>query len=224
MTAIHNGTAGEVYYAKPSPASDAAWDSDDIALVVNPNLSSQFTFENDPTIAYDIYRRAGVSPANTDEIVATVGVSPQAAAAAAIEEAALATAGDVVDEIENRGITTVAVQSGVTNSTTLELVQGDTYDGIGKPLLGFTVTKDYTDGWTATITIRDEDDAVVASHTGTVASATSITFSITAPTGLTMSGCPGSWKGKFDVQLSKSTSRDTIARGACYVYEDQTRT
>jgi len=137
--------------------------------------------------------------------------------------AGLATAEEIVDEIENRGITTVAVQSGVTNSTTLELIQGDTYDGIGKPLLGFTVTKDYTDGWTATLTIRDEDDAVIATHTGTVASATSITFSITAPTGLTMSGCPGSWKGKFDVQLSKSTSRDTIARGACYVYEDQTR-
>jgi hypothetical protein len=130
----------------------------------------------------------------------------------------------IVDEIENRGITTVAVQSGVTNATTLELIQGDTYDGIGKPLLGFVVAKNYTDGWTATLTIRDEDDAVVASHTGTVASATSITFSITAPTGLAMAGCPGSWKGKFDVQLSKSTSRETITRGACYVYEDQTRT
>lgn len=133
------------------------------------------------------------------------------------------TAADIVDEIENRGITTVAVQSGVTSSTTLELVQGDTYDGTGKPLLAFTVTKDYTSGWSATLTIRDEDDAVVASYSGTVASATSITFSATAPTGLTMSGCPGSWKGKFDVQLSKNSSRDTITRGACYVYEDQTR-
>lgn len=134
-----------------------------------------------------------------------------------------ASAEAIVDEIENRGITTVAVQSGVTNATTLELVQGDTYDGIAKPLLGFGVSKDYTDGWTATLTIRDQDDTVVASHTGTVASASSITFSITAPTGLVMVGCPGSWKGKFDVQLSKSTSRETITRGACYVYEDQTR-
>jgi lysophospholipase L1-like esterase len=131
---------------------------------------------------------------------------------------------EVVDEIENRGITTVAVQSGVTNATTLELIQGDTYDGTGKPLLGFVVTKDYTSGWTATLTIRDEDDAVISTTTGVVASATSITFSLTAPTGLPMSGCPGSFKGKFDVQMSNGSSRDTVTRGACYVYEDQTRT
>jgi hypothetical protein len=146
----------------------------------------------------------------------------QAALIAAIGDGGV-TAEEIVDEIENRGITTVAVQSGVTNATTLELVQGDTYDGIGKPLLAFTVTKDYTSGWTATLTIRDKDDAVVATHTGTVASATSITFSMTAPTGLTMVGVPGSWQGKFDVQLSKNSSRDTVTRGACYVYEDQTR-
>jgi hypothetical protein len=131
---------------------------------------------------------------------------------------------EVVDELENRGITTVAVQSGVTNATTLELIQGDTYDGTGKPLLGFVVTKDYTSGWTATLTIRDEDDAVISTTTGVVASATSITFSLTAPTGLPMSGCPGSFKGKFDVQMSNGSSRDTVTRGACYVYEDQTRT
>jgi hypothetical protein len=100
MTAIHNGTAGEVYYAKPSPVAAGAWDSDDIALTVNPNLSSQFTFENDPAVAYDIYRRAGAEPANTDEIVATVGVSAQAAAAAAITAAGLATAGDVQVTVE----------------------------------------------------------------------------------------------------------------------------
>jgi hypothetical protein len=86
MTAIHNGVRGENYYAKPSPVAEGAWDSDDIALVVNPNLSSQFTFANDPEVDYDIYRRAGASPANTDEIVATVstiegGSSPEEIAA-----------------------------------------------------------------------------------------------------------------------------------------------
>jgi hypothetical protein len=137
---------------------------------------------------------------------------------------AVPTAEDIVDEIENRGITTIPVQSGITNATTIELIQGDTYDGIAKPLLAFSVSKDYTDGWVATFTIRDEYDAVVSTTTGTIVSNTSITFALTAPTGLDMVGCPGSWKGKFDLQLSKSTSRDTIARGACYVYEDQTRT
>jgi hypothetical protein len=89
MTAIHNGVTGENYYAKPSPVAAGAWDADDIALTVNPNLSSQFTFTNDPEVAYDIYRRAGVNPANTDEIVATVSVSAQAAAATAITAAGL---------------------------------------------------------------------------------------------------------------------------------------
>lgn len=135
-----------------------------------------------------------------------------------------ASAEDIVDEIEDRGITTVPVQSGVTSATVMELVQGDTYNGTGKPLISFTVAVDYTDGWTATLTIRDEDDAVVSTTTGTVASSTSITFSMTAPTGLAMIGCPGSWKGKFDVQMSKSSNRVTITRGTCYVYEDQTRT
>jgi hypothetical protein len=128
----------------------------------------------------------------------------------------------IVDEIENRGITTVAVQSGVTNATTLELIQGDTYDGIGKPLLSFTVAIDYA-GWTPTLTIRDADDSVVLTVTGTVASSTSITFSTTAPTGLVFAGCPGSWQGKFDVSLAKDSSETTIAKGVCYVYEDQTR-
>lgn len=72
--AIHNGTAGSNYYAKPSPAASGAWDADDIALTVNPNLSSQFTFTSDPNTPYDIYLRAGASPASSDLIVATLGV------------------------------------------------------------------------------------------------------------------------------------------------------
>jgi len=99
MTAIHNGVTGENYYAKPSPVAAGAWDADDIALTVNPNLSSQFTFTNDPEVAYDIYRRAGVNPANTDEIVATVSVSAQAAAAAAINAA-----GGVLDAQNTRAV------------------------------------------------------------------------------------------------------------------------
>ena len=134
-----------------------------------------------------------------------------------------ATAEEVADEIANRGITMIAVQSGVTNATTLELIQGDTYDGIGKPLLGFTVAVDYTSGWAATLTIRDKKDVVIVSYVGVVATATSITFNATAPTGLVMEGCPGSFVGKWDLQLSKAGSIATIARGVAYVYEDQTR-
>ena len=154
---------------------------------------------------------------------AAVPILPDSELAVTSGGGAFASAESIVDEIENRGITTVVVQSGVTSATTLELIQGDTYDGVGKPLLSFTVAKNYTSGWAATLTIRDELDVVISTTVGTIASATSITFSLTAPTGLAMIGCPGSWRGKFDVQLSKTTSRETITRGDCYVYEDQTR-
>jgi hypothetical protein len=134
-----------------------------------------------------------------------------------------ATADEIVDELLDRGITAIPVQSGVTSSGNLELVQGDTYNGIAKPLLSFPTSADYTDGWTATLTIRDKDDAVIATASGVVASSTQVTVSLTAPTGLTFTGCPGVWQGKFDVQMSKNTQRATIAKGVAYVHEDQTR-
>lgn len=105
----------------------------------------------------------------------------------------------------------------------LVLTQGDTYDGVGNPKAQWSVTTDYTSGWTVTFTIRDEEDNVVYTTAGAVASATLVTVDIDAPTGLTMAGCPGSWKGKFDVQMSKAGSVQTIAIGACYINEDQTR-
>jgi len=109
----------------------------------------------------------------------------------------------------------------------LVLVQGDTYDGIANPLLTWTTTADYTDGWSVMFTIRDKDDVVVYQQAGVVVNATTITVDIDAPTGLAMVGCPGSWQGKFDVELSKGVvpnrSVKTIASGVAYINEDQTR-
>lgn len=105
----------------------------------------------------------------------------------------------------------------------LVLTQGDTYDGIGNPKAQWNVTTDYTDGWVVTLTIRGSDDAVVYTTTGSVDSAILISVDIDAPTGLTMTGCPGQWQGKFDVELTKATSVKTIANGVCYINEDQTR-
>ena len=110
-----------------------------------------------------------------------------------------------------------------TQGDTLTLTQGDTYDGIANPLMRWAVATDYTDAWAVTLTIRDEDDAIVYTTSGVVASATLITVNITTPTGLTMTGCPGQWQGKFDVQVSKAGSVATIAAGKCYINEDQTR-
>jgi hypothetical protein len=107
----------------------------------------------------------------------------------------------------------------------LVLTQGDDYDGVANPKASWTVTTDYTSGWTVRLTIRDADDAVVYTNTGSVVSATVVAVTIAAPTGLEMTGCPGQWQGKFDVELTHSTGKKkTIALGVCYINEDQTRT
>jgi hypothetical protein len=105
----------------------------------------------------------------------------------------------------------------------LVLTQGDTYDGIGNPKAQWNVTTNYTDGWGVSFTIRDKSDNVVYTNAGTVASATLITVDIDTPTGLPMVGCPGSWEGKYDVELVKNQSVKTIAIGKVFINEDQTR-
>jgi hypothetical protein len=170
---------------------------------------------------------AGTHEPQTGDSFARLGAPAGASIAADIAAIEGGGAGDtaeeIVDEIVARGITAIPVQSGVTSSGNLELIQGDTYNGTAKPLLSFPTSANYTDGWTATLTIRDEEDAVIATASGVVVSSTQVTVSFTTPTGLTFTGCPGVWQGKFDVQMSKSTQRATIARGIAYVYEDQTR-
>lgn len=108
-------------------------------------------------------------------------------------------------------------------SGNLVLTQGDDYDGTANPKASWTVSTDYTDGWSVTLTIRDADDEVVYTTAGEVVSSTVVAVTIAAPTGLTMTGCPGQWQGKFDVELTKATKKKTIALGVCYINEDQTR-
>lgn len=108
-------------------------------------------------------------------------------------------------------------------SGNLVLTQGDDYDGSANPKASWTVSTDYTDGWSVTLTIRDADDEVVYTAAGEVVSSTVVAVTIAAPTGLTMTGCPGQWQGKFDVQLTKAGKKKTIALGVCYINEDQTR-
>jgi hypothetical protein len=108
-------------------------------------------------------------------------------------------------------------------SGNLVLTQGDTYDGIGNAKAQWNVTTDYTDGWAVVLTIRDKDDAVIYTNTGTVVSATLISVAIVVPTVTPFEGCPGQWQGKFDVQLTKASSVVTIAIGTVYINEDQTR-
>lgn len=107
----------------------------------------------------------------------------------------------------------------------LVLTQGDTYDGLtgSNPKAQWTVTTDYTSGWAVTLTIRDKDDAVVYTRAGSADSATVVSVPINVPTVSPFEGCPGVWQGKYDVQLTKSSSVKTIAIGVVYINEDQTR-
>lgn len=105
----------------------------------------------------------------------------------------------------------------------LNLVSGDTYDGIANAKPSWIVAADYTDGWSVALTIRSKNDEVVLTAAGEVESAALVSVGLVGPAGLEFEGCPGVWQGKYDVQLSKGESRKTIAVGACYVTEDQTR-
>jgi hypothetical protein len=136
-------------------------------------------------------------------------------------DATLAKQEEILAAIQGTEVIQVASPNVLGN---LVLTQGDDYDGVANPKASWTVTTDYTTGWTVRLTIRDADDAVIYTTTGTVVSATVVAVTIAAPTGLTMTGCPGQWQGKFDVELTHSSGKKkTIALGTCYINEDQTR-
>jgi hypothetical protein len=136
-------------------------------------------------------------------------------------DATLAKQAEILAAIQGSAVIQVASPNVLGN---LVLTQGDDYDGVANPRAQWTVTTDYTSGWTVNLTIRDTDDAVVYTNTGSVVSATVVAVTIAAPTKLTMTGCPGQWQGKFDVELTHSSgAKKTIALGTCYINEDQTR-
>jgi hypothetical protein len=136
-------------------------------------------------------------------------------------DATLAKQEEILAAIQGTEVIQVASPNVLGN---LVLTQGDDYDGVANPRAQWTVSTDYTSGWTVRLTIRDTDDNVVYTTTGSVVSATVVAVTIAAPTGLAMTGCPGQWQGKFDVELTHSTGKKkTIALGTCYVNEDQTR-
>jgi hypothetical protein len=148
----------------------------------------------------------------------------------ALEQAPSGTGGDATEAKQDQIISLIQGSEVLTVATpnvngNLVLTQGDTYDGAtgSNPKATWTVTTNYTDGWAVRLTIRDKDDAVIYTNTGTVDSATSVSVPITVPTVSPFTGCPGAWQGKYDVQLTKSGSIKTIAMGAVYINEDQTR-
>jgi hypothetical protein len=168
---------------------------------------------------------AGSDPATLAEIQATDGGATFDNATDSLEALGDAVA-DEADAILAvlQGSSVIQVASPNVRGN-LVLTQGDTYDGLtgSNPKAQWTVTTDYTDGWAVTLTIRDKDDAVVYTRAGSVDSATTISVPINVPNVSPLEGCPGVWQGKYDVQLTKSSSVKTIAIGVVYVNEDQTR-
>ncbi len=168
--------------------------------------------------------------AATDSVMTRLGAPAGASIAADIAaidgvggggDATLAKQEEILTAIQGSAVIQVASPN---VSGNLVLTQGDDYDGTANPRASWTVTTDYTTGWTVRFTIRDADDAVVYTTTGIVVSATVVAVTIAAPTVLTMTGCPGQWQGKFDVELTHSSGKKkTIALGVCYINEDQTR-
>jgi hypothetical protein len=150
--------------------------------------------------------------------------------ATALSQAPSSTGGDATEAKQDQIISLIQGSEVLTVATpnvngNLVLTQGDTYDGAagGNAKATWTVSTDYRTGWAVRLTIRDKDDAVVYTNTGTVDSATSVSVAIVVPTVSPFTGCPGVWQGKYDVQLTKSGSIKTIAIGVVYVNEDQTR-
>jgi hypothetical protein len=150
--------------------------------------------------------------------------------ATSLSQAPSGTGGDATEAKQDQIISLIQGSEVLTVATpnvngNLVLTQGDTYDGAAgsNAKATWTVTTNYTDGWAVRLTIRDKDDAVVYTNTGTVDSATSVSVPIVVPTVSPFTGCPGVWQGKYDVQLTKSGSIKTIAIGVVYVNEDQTR-
>lgn len=118
----------------------------------------------------------------------------------------------------------VESSSPVVDPSTIELTEGDRYDGTRRPKLAWTVAKDYT-GATITLTIwdTDEDDLKVVYFTGAgvVTSSTLINVTMTADflVALEYSGCPPISQHRFDLIATAAGNDETIAWGEAYIYQ-----
>jgi hypothetical protein len=230
-------TTAQTLTAKIFTAADALEDeASSVTEATNRKQRYVATFEDVAAGDYMMVYYIAGTPVGY-ELVRFTGVNAEVAVLLEERLAVLdtATQTQIADILTDTGTTIPAQISALSGSTVqvaspnvsgnLVLTQGDDYDGTANPRASWTVTTDYTDGWSVALTIRDADDAVVYTTAGTVVSSTVVAVTIAAPTGLTMTGCPGQWQGKFDVQLTHTATgkKKTIALGVCYINEDQTR-
>ena len=111
-----------------------------------------------------------------------------------------------------------------TSITFIYIQQGDSYDDLGNAKLQWTVTKDYTVGWSGNITIRHRVTGVQIMQAAiTVVDATTIkatlTSTDTAFTGLTTDADFG--VHPYEIQLTNASVVDTVVNGVAEISKNQ---
>ena len=115
------------------------------------------------------------------------------------------------------------ISTPVPNASTLQLINGDSYNGTAGSLLSWTVAKDYSAATSVklVITSATDLDTIYKTQAAVVASATSVTVDLDVDFGdeLTFAGCPLTAELAFALVADWAGDEETIARGRCYVYD-----
>lgn len=113
------------------------------------------------------------------------------------------------------------LQNAVADSTKINLINQDAYDGTAAPLLSWTVAKDYTLATSIQLIFFDQNDVtqIYKQVAGVVASTVLITVDVDVDFGssLTFSGCPLTADCGFALIADWSGNLETIAYGMAYV-------
>lgn len=118
----------------------------------------------------------------------------------------------------------INLQAIVADDGTLSLYYNRRYDGTAHAKIPFTVSKDYSSASSVTLKIYTKDDAdeVRKSVTAVVASATSITVTMTA-TGfdpeLEFDGVPLVCELRYDLIATYASGDESIQTGPCFIYK-----
>lgn len=105
------------------------------------------------------------------------------------------------------------------------IVRNDSYDGTANAVKSFSVTKDFSSGWTGTLTIRHRaTNTSLLSKAVAIASATSLTCTLsstdTAFTLLTTDEDFG--PHPFDIEMVSGSSKQSAVKGIAIITKDQT--
>lgn len=135
---------------------------------------------------------------------------------------------ETVQEVLNRIAGMFAPGGGVNASGVgiKYITRGDSYDGVGNPALTWPVARDFTDGWTGTMTIRHRvTRAVLMSVVVTAAASDMLSASLSTDDTAFPLLVSASEFGPhpYDVQMVKGTSQATpVPKGVAIIVSDRT--